>query len=130
MRDNKKVTAIVGSYRKGGIVDTVIDEILASAEEEGAETGKIYLIDKNIECPPKPLRAGIRHGMYGGHSPPYPSKDQFLKSKAKQSQPPGKSQCGSRLLRRALRGAPRNDCFLVSFPILECRKVVNAKVRT
>lgn len=44
-----KVTAIVGSYRKGGIVDSVIDEILASAQEEGAEVSKIYLIDRHIE---------------------------------------------------------------------------------
>jgi len=44
-----KVTAIVGSYRKGGTVDRVIDEILAAAREAGAETTKIYLIDKHIE---------------------------------------------------------------------------------
>jgi len=44
-----KVTAIVGSYRKGGIVDSVIDEILSSAREEGAEVSKIYLIDRHIE---------------------------------------------------------------------------------
>ena len=35
-----KVLAIVGSYRKGGIIDTAIDEILSSAREEGAETEK------------------------------------------------------------------------------------------
>ena len=44
-----KVTAIVGSYRKGGTVDTVIDAILSAARETGAETTKIYLIDKHIE---------------------------------------------------------------------------------
>jgi len=49
MAGNRKITAIIGSYRKGGIVDTTIDEILASAEELGAETKKIYLIDKHIE---------------------------------------------------------------------------------
>jgi multimeric flavodoxin WrbA len=43
------VTAIVGSYRKGGTVDTVIDEVLRAAREAGAETRKIYLIDKHIE---------------------------------------------------------------------------------
>jgi multimeric flavodoxin WrbA len=47
--DHVKVTAVVGSYRKGGIIDTTIDEILSSAREEGAETSKIYLIDKRIE---------------------------------------------------------------------------------
>jgi multimeric flavodoxin WrbA len=44
-----KVTAIVGSYRKQGTVDTVIDVILSSAQQAGAETAKIYLIDKHIE---------------------------------------------------------------------------------
>ena len=43
------VTAIVGSYRKGGTVDTVIDAVLRAAQEAGAETSKIYLIDKHIE---------------------------------------------------------------------------------
>ncbi len=38
MDDHIKVLGIVGSYRKGGIIDTAIDEILASAKEEGAET--------------------------------------------------------------------------------------------
>jgi putative NADPH-quinone reductase len=49
MSDHPKVIAIVGSYRKGGIVDTTVDEILASAGEAGADTKKIYLIDKHIE---------------------------------------------------------------------------------
>ena len=44
-----KVTAIVGTYRKQGIIDTVIDEILSSARQEGADVSKIYLIDKHIE---------------------------------------------------------------------------------
>ena len=44
-----KVTAIVGSYRKQGTVDTVIDAILSSAQQAGAETAKIYLIDRHIE---------------------------------------------------------------------------------
>ncbi|HPR52145.1 MAG TPA: flavodoxin family protein [Deltaproteobacteria bacterium] len=44
-----KVTAIVGTYRKQGIIDTVIDEILSSARQEGADVSKIYLIDKHIK---------------------------------------------------------------------------------
>jgi multimeric flavodoxin WrbA len=44
-----KILAIVGSYRKGGVVDTAVDEILASAREAGADTTKIHLIDKHIE---------------------------------------------------------------------------------
>ena len=49
MGNHIRITAIVGSYRKGGIIDTAIDEILASAREEGAKVEKIYLIDKHIE---------------------------------------------------------------------------------
>jgi len=49
MPPNMRITAIVGSYRKGGIIDTAVDEILTSAREEGAEVSKIYLIDKQIE---------------------------------------------------------------------------------
>ncbi len=49
MKDSVRITAIVGSYRKGGIVDQAVDHILLSAREEGAETSKIYLVDKHIE---------------------------------------------------------------------------------
>jgi multimeric flavodoxin WrbA len=44
-----KITAIVGTYRKGGIIDQAVDEILAAAGEEGAQTAKIHLLDKHIE---------------------------------------------------------------------------------
>jgi multimeric flavodoxin WrbA len=44
----KKIIAIVGSYRKNGIIDSAIDTILLAAAEEGAETEKIYLIDQHI----------------------------------------------------------------------------------
>jgi len=44
-----KITAIVGSYRKGGMIDQAVEEILAAAREEGAETAKIHLLDKDIE---------------------------------------------------------------------------------
>jgi multimeric flavodoxin WrbA len=49
MNHRAKITAIVGTYRKGGVIDTAVDEILASAREAGAEVTKIYLIDKHIE---------------------------------------------------------------------------------
>ena len=42
------ILAIVGSYRKGGIIDSAIDQILSSAKESGAETRKIYLIDMQL----------------------------------------------------------------------------------
>lgn len=45
----KKVVAIVGSYRKGGTVDTAVEAILEGARERGAETETVYLRDKHIE---------------------------------------------------------------------------------
>jgi putative NADPH-quinone reductase len=45
----KKVVAIVGSYRKGGTVDTAVDAVLAGARERGADSNKIYLRDRHIE---------------------------------------------------------------------------------
>jgi multimeric flavodoxin WrbA len=44
-----KITAILGTYRKEGVIDSAVEEILASAREAGAETEKIYLVDRNIE---------------------------------------------------------------------------------
>jgi len=45
----KKVVAIVGTYRKGGASDTLVDAVLDGARERGAETSKIYLMDAHIE---------------------------------------------------------------------------------
>ncbi len=44
-----KVTAIVGSYRKAGIIAQAVGEILAPARDAGAETATIFLMDKHIE---------------------------------------------------------------------------------
>lgn len=49
MSTGQKVVGIVGSYRKNGIIDSVVTEILAEAEHQGAETKKIYLQDQHIE---------------------------------------------------------------------------------
>jgi multimeric flavodoxin WrbA len=49
MNNPTKITAILGTYRKGGISDSAVDEILAAAREKGAETAKIDLIDRHIE---------------------------------------------------------------------------------
>lgn len=40
---------IVGSYRKYGVIDTVVSEILDTAARCGASTGKRYLCDSRIE---------------------------------------------------------------------------------
>jgi len=45
----KKVVAIVGTYRKGRVIDSAVDEILKGAAAGGAETVKIDLMDKHIE---------------------------------------------------------------------------------
>ncbi len=44
-----KVLAIVGTYRRGGIIDMAVDEVLAAAAESGAETEKIFLMDRHVE---------------------------------------------------------------------------------
>ena len=44
-----KVLAILGSYRRGGITDQAVDAVLEGARAAGAETGKIYLVEQNIE---------------------------------------------------------------------------------
>ena len=45
----KTVIAIIGTYRKGGTIDSAIDAILKGADENGMQTKKIYLQDKHIE---------------------------------------------------------------------------------
>jgi NAD(P)H-dependent FMN reductase len=45
----RKVVAIVGSYRKGGTIDTAVQAILQGAREKGAETQTIYLTDQHLE---------------------------------------------------------------------------------
>lgn len=43
-----RVVAIVGTYHRGGMVDTAVDEMLAAAEEVGAHVEKVMLIDCTI----------------------------------------------------------------------------------
>jgi multimeric flavodoxin WrbA len=45
----KKIVAIVGSYRREGIIERAVDAILQAAAEKGAETQKIRLIESHIE---------------------------------------------------------------------------------
>lgn len=49
MDEPVRIAAIVGTYRKGGVIDQALDEMLASAQEEGALVTKIYLLDTQIE---------------------------------------------------------------------------------
>lgn len=45
----RKVVAIVGTYRPGHIVDSMVDAVLDGARSVGAEVSKIGLLDKHIE---------------------------------------------------------------------------------
>ena len=45
----KKIVGIIGSYRKGHIIDSAVSAVLKGAQEAGAQTKKIYLLDKRIE---------------------------------------------------------------------------------
>jgi NAD(P)H-dependent FMN reductase len=44
-----RIVAIVGSYRKGGIVDQSVQAVLQGAREKGASTETLYLTDKRVE---------------------------------------------------------------------------------
>ena len=45
----KKVVAVVGTYRKGGTLDTAVEAVLEGVRARRASTSRIYLMDKNIE---------------------------------------------------------------------------------
>lgn len=46
---SKRVVAIVGSYRKNGVIDRGVEAILEGAREKGAETQTIYLAGQHLE---------------------------------------------------------------------------------
>ena len=43
------ITAVLGSYRRDGIIESAVDEILDSAKEYGAQFEKISLLDAHVE---------------------------------------------------------------------------------
>lgn len=45
----RKAVAIVGTYRKGRVIDSAVSEILRGLEAEGVETETIHLLDAQIE---------------------------------------------------------------------------------
>ncbi len=49
MNTSQTVVGIVGSYRKNGVIDALVTEILEGAAQQGAQTKKIYLQDRHIE---------------------------------------------------------------------------------
>ena len=64
-----RVTAVVGSYRKGGVIHQTVDEILASAKESGAEVTKIDLLDKHIEFCTNCRSCTQKEGVVRGECP-------------------------------------------------------------
>ena len=69
MENGKSVIALVGSYRRGGVVDSAVDEILAGAQQRGAHTTKIFLMDLSIafctNCRSCTQEAGATRGNCG-----------------------------------------------------------------
>lgn len=67
MSQPKLIIALVGSYRKGGVIDTAVEEVLKAAREGGAETTTVYLIDEPIEfctnCRSCTQEPGDGHGV-------------------------------------------------------------------
>ncbi len=49
MNPPKRIVGIVGSYRKGSMIDSAVSEILSAAAQCGAEVSKIYLADAYVE---------------------------------------------------------------------------------
>ena len=46
---NPRILGIVGSYRKGGTIDTVVAAVLKAAQDAGATAETVYLQDLHIE---------------------------------------------------------------------------------
>ncbi len=46
---SKKIVAVLGTYRKNHVTESIVDEILNEAKQNGAEVEKILLVDKKIE---------------------------------------------------------------------------------
>jgi multimeric flavodoxin WrbA len=62
-----KFTAILGTYHKGGIIESAVDRMLEAAAQEGAEVRKIHLLDQRIEfcrnCQMCTLAPGAERGQ-------------------------------------------------------------------
>jgi multimeric flavodoxin WrbA len=61
-----KIVAVVGSYRRGGTIDSAVDAILEGAREKGALTHTIHLTDQHLEycrnCRQCTQTPGLEHG--------------------------------------------------------------------
>jgi putative NADPH-quinone reductase len=71
-----KVTAVVGTYRRGGVCERTVDAMLAAMRERGVETEKVLLLQEPIEfcrncraCTQAPGAARGRCVLQDGMSP-------------------------------------------------------------
>jgi multimeric flavodoxin WrbA len=69
MNPSVKITAIVGTYRKNGVIDRAVDELLDAARSNGAETTKIYLLDKHVEFCTNCRSCTQQEGVHRGKCP-------------------------------------------------------------
>ena len=62
----RKIVALVASYRKAHVIDTLTDAVLEAAAARGAQCEKIYLVDRHIEyctnCRSCTQQPGPAHG--------------------------------------------------------------------
>jgi NAD(P)H-dependent FMN reductase len=63
---DRMVLSIVGSYREDGTIDQTVSTVLTAAEEEGAATEKIYLLDSRIEFFTNGRRSTQQAGAWPG----------------------------------------------------------------
>lgn len=47
--DHREGHRYLGSYRRGGIVESAVNEMLAAAKAQGAEVEKVHLFDRQVE---------------------------------------------------------------------------------
>ena len=63
---SKKIVALLGTYRKGHVIDKMVDVMLNELSEKGAKVEKIFLADKNVEfcinCRSCTQKEGIKRG--------------------------------------------------------------------
>lgn len=45
----KRILGVVGSYRREGVVDTVVSRLLAELQSQGHEVSKLYLLDYELK---------------------------------------------------------------------------------
>jgi multimeric flavodoxin WrbA len=48
MNTSQRIVGIVGSYRKHGVINSVVTEVLEEAAKQGVQTQKIYLQDQQM----------------------------------------------------------------------------------